>query len=62
MMPKSAWRASPMPLTAQPQHRDLDRVLIGFQALLDFGDDGRVTTDGPASEIRMLEARADRAA
>ena len=30
--------------------------------LLDFGDDGRVTTDGPASETRMLEARADRAA
>ena len=39
VMPKSAWRASPMPLTAQPEHRDLDRVLVGFQAPLDLDDD-----------------------
>ena len=39
VMPKSAWRASPMPLTAQPRTDDLDRVLVGLEPPLDLGDD-----------------------
>ena len=66
VMPKSAFEASPMPLTAA-QHRDLDRIVVGAQALLDLGHDrvhvelqpaagGTGDQDGPAfAQLERLE-------
>jgi hypothetical protein len=50
VIPKSKWRASPIPFDRGAQHRDLDRVGVGREALLDLGHDG-VHVEGPRLRI-----------